>query len=386
MKLKTAFLISIIFTLFANFIYAKSSGTPSSREKFIVAAKSYLGTPYSYGGISKSGIDCSGLVYRAALDSGVATLPRTAASIYSKIKKIPDSEREAGDLVFFAVSGRVNHVGIYLGKGRFIHSASDGAKTGVIISNLSENYWKMHYCGTGRFLKPSGQKTSQNKTSSSNSTTSKSSSSASSNSKSSSKSKSPSKPKTNQRKKARSYSSSINYDEETKSTSFVADFSGFFDWNFFSEEKILFIPKGGSLQAQIKTDIFNHNLGLLTRLSYVYDRNNSFFQSLEFPIGLTFGINDYIELYGGVVFPTNKNSKILLENGKEIENQIFPGFFGIKFQTPEIKLNEFSSLAFCQDISYTIYKSADSNVSVSFQEGLSEGLSLNSGITFRLKF
>lgn len=76
--------------------------------------------------------------------------------------KIPISECEPGDLLFFRGYGKINHVGIYLGKyegngyfhGKeiFINAASEGPRTGVTISALDAPYWKRHYSSSGRFI------------------------------------------------------------------------------------------------------------------------------------------------------------------------------------------------------------------------------------------
>jgi probable lipoprotein NlpC len=65
-------------------------------------------------------------------------------------------------LVFFSAGKNVTHAGIFLGNnsagvGTFIHSASDGPKTGVIISTLNESYWKRTYTGSGRIIAGSAQ-------------------------------------------------------------------------------------------------------------------------------------------------------------------------------------------------------------------------------------
>ncbi len=124
----------------------------SLRQDFIEGARSYLGTPYLRGGTTKAGMDCSGLVYRAALECTGTQVPRTVASLAASAKRIMDSAREPGDLLFFNTTGKLTHVGIYLGAGTFIHSASDGPRTGVIISNLSETYWKNAYSFAGRLF------------------------------------------------------------------------------------------------------------------------------------------------------------------------------------------------------------------------------------------
>lgn len=135
---------------------AERNAAVDRRDLFVQAAKAYLGVPYVSGGTGKGGMDCSGLVYRAALDGLGLAVPRTVAALSSDSDQVPDRDREPGDLLFFNTIGRLSHVGIYLGGGSFIHAASDGPKTGVIISNLSENYWKRAYLYTGRILKASG--------------------------------------------------------------------------------------------------------------------------------------------------------------------------------------------------------------------------------------
>lgn len=127
----------------------------SDRDLFIAAAQTYLGTPYALGGSTGRGIDCSGLVYRAGLDGPDIQLPRTVETLSSFAEHIPDQSRDRGDLVFFNTTGKISHVGIYLGDGAFIHSASEGPETGVIVSKLNESYWNKAYRFTGRLFKPS---------------------------------------------------------------------------------------------------------------------------------------------------------------------------------------------------------------------------------------
>jgi len=79
-------------------------------------------------------------------------VPRNAESLYSWVERIPIDDAQPGDLVFFRTtgSGRISHVGILTGEGRFIHSASSGPKTGVIYSRLDDKYWSRTYAGAGR--------------------------------------------------------------------------------------------------------------------------------------------------------------------------------------------------------------------------------------------
>lgn len=130
---------------------------PAAEARFtlLAAADAYLGTPYRYAGVSRNGLDCSGLVYLSFRDAFQIAVPRTADAIYDWTEKIPTEELAPGDLVFFVTAGsRVSHVGIYAGENRFIHSASEGPETGVIYSRLDESYWKHTYRGAGRALPP----------------------------------------------------------------------------------------------------------------------------------------------------------------------------------------------------------------------------------------
>lgn len=133
------------------------------RQKFIDFSMSLRGVPYRYGGENPStGLDCSAFVQYSSKNSLNITLPRTAQEMHHFVKKIASSEREAGDLVFFGSYGKVDHVGIYLGRyqgsgalhGReiFINAASAGKRTGVVISAMDEPFWRRHYHSSGRFL------------------------------------------------------------------------------------------------------------------------------------------------------------------------------------------------------------------------------------------
>lgn len=133
------------------------------RMRLIVYGMTLRGIPYRLGSENpSSGFDCSGFV-RYAVKNGInVQLPRTAREMYSAVAKIPTSQLEPGDLVFFRNFGKIDHVGIYLGKyqgkgrlhGRriFLNSASEGPRTGVVVSALDEPYWKQHYSSAGRFL------------------------------------------------------------------------------------------------------------------------------------------------------------------------------------------------------------------------------------------
>ncbi|MDR0486963.1 MAG: C40 family peptidase [Treponema sp.] len=123
-----------------------------SRHKVINAAGKYEKTPYRYGGVSRSGLDCSGLIYLSFKDALGVSLPRTTVDLYAWTEKIPYNMAEPGDLLFFKTdnTGKISHVALYVGDNRFIHSASGGPRTGVIYSSLEENYWNRTFAGAGR--------------------------------------------------------------------------------------------------------------------------------------------------------------------------------------------------------------------------------------------
>ena len=130
-------------------------GTTAVEARLILlaTAETYLGVPYRFGGADRRGMDCSGFVYVSFREALRYTIPRTSLGIYNWAQKIPVSELQPGDLVFFVTVGaRVSHLGIYIGGGRFIHSASDGPHTGVIISRLDESFWRRTFWSAGRAL------------------------------------------------------------------------------------------------------------------------------------------------------------------------------------------------------------------------------------------
>lgn len=116
-----------------------------------------IGKPYHWGGTSPStGFDCSGLVYYAYKDIVKFRIPRTANEMYHLRDASPVNvaELESGDLVFFRTQGRgtADHVGVYVGNGKFIQSPRSGQD--IQVTSLSEDYWQRHYVGARRVVTP----------------------------------------------------------------------------------------------------------------------------------------------------------------------------------------------------------------------------------------
>ena len=124
-------------------------------DAIISTAKSFLGTPHSSGGLSKSGIDCSGLVYKSVNSHSSNELPRVAqemARCGTIISNLNDLIK--GDLVFFTrtynTSKFITHVGIYLGNNNFIHTSSS---KGVSINSIrGSSYWESKFVYGTRIL------------------------------------------------------------------------------------------------------------------------------------------------------------------------------------------------------------------------------------------
>ncbi|MGL5700709.1 MAG: C40 family peptidase [Kluyvera sp.] len=117
--------------------------------------ESQLGKPYLWGGVSpRDGFDCSGLVFYAFNHVLERKLPRTANGMYqdNNLKSIHQSRLKQGDLIFFNINQRpgADHVGVYLGDGRFIEAPRTGLN--IRISELSDKFWQSHYLGARRVL------------------------------------------------------------------------------------------------------------------------------------------------------------------------------------------------------------------------------------------
>ncbi|MGZ9586355.1 C40 family peptidase [Paenibacillus marinisediminis] len=135
--------------------YAKSPAPSNSyqsttADKIIHTAKSYLGVPYVWGGMSPSGFDCSGYVGYVFNKHGIE-LPRTAQQMYKSLGQTY-SNPQKGDLVFFSESGNgITHVGISIGNDQYINAATGSANC-VTISNLGSSWAKRTYVGAKRVL------------------------------------------------------------------------------------------------------------------------------------------------------------------------------------------------------------------------------------------
>lgn len=133
----------------ANDSQASSTSKASS---LIATAKNFIGLPYRFGGTSPtSGFDCSGFMQYVYKKTANIDLPRTSGSMAQVGEKISRDNLQPGDMVFFSHSGgRISHVGMYIGEGRFIHSPSTGKS--ISITALNSGYWANKFVTARRVI------------------------------------------------------------------------------------------------------------------------------------------------------------------------------------------------------------------------------------------
>jgi cell wall-associated NlpC family hydrolase len=126
---------------------ADAAAIQPSRASLKQTAKSFLGLPYLWGGLSGFGIDCSGLTWLDYRAHGIR-IPRDALPQSRSGRRT--TTREPGDLVFYARSGLVHHVSMYLGDGRVIHAPRTGQTVRII--SFSAPPLRAEYAGTRGYL------------------------------------------------------------------------------------------------------------------------------------------------------------------------------------------------------------------------------------------
>ena len=142
----------IFFKVLHPFGMGSSSTSLSKRANIIRLAKTKLGKRYVWGAVGKRGtFDCSGFTNYVYKKNGIR-IPRTSFNQSKYGAYVSRNNLQKGDLIFFDTSkrhkGYVNHVGIYLGNGKFIHASS--AKKKVVITSLKKKFYSQCYVGARR--------------------------------------------------------------------------------------------------------------------------------------------------------------------------------------------------------------------------------------------
>ena len=137
---------SIFFPVFSGLNHASAA---SVGEEIVETSKTFIGTPYRFGGTTPSGFDCSGFIRYVFKNEGI-DLPRVSADQYKAGKSVSKDELVPGDAVFFETyKPGPSHSGIYVGDNKFIHASSSN---GVMVSSLDDKYyWKDRYLGAKRY-------------------------------------------------------------------------------------------------------------------------------------------------------------------------------------------------------------------------------------------
>jgi len=134
--------------------YSKKWGVKldgNENKKIIESIDGWLGTPYKYGCMTKSGTDCSGFTLNVYKESCNIKLNRSAADQVNNVTLINQDKLQFGDLVFFKISGnKVSHVGIFINDSKFVHAST---KKGVTISDLNDAYYKKYFYKGGKVKK-----------------------------------------------------------------------------------------------------------------------------------------------------------------------------------------------------------------------------------------
>lgn len=322
---KKFLLFLAVFLLTTSFISAADTAkAEQQRQAFITKAKEYIGVPYVTGGTDRSGFDCSGLVFTVGKEALNMDLPRTAAQLYDYVKIVADSKKEAGDLLFFKTVGdKISHVAIYIGNDQFIHAASDGPNTGVIISSLHESYWSKTYFAVGQLL-PSAQSAKTADASASGSSSGAASSSG---------------------KKAGSDAASGSF---LSALTFNA--SACVNWSFVSPQGFKLNIRGATFDFSTIYPDANLKPGFAVKVRW-----DPTMDIVQIPLVISLSTSDNLRFYAGPVFTIG--TPVLDGTGKAIQASLFPGILGFSWQTNPFEMFGLET-RLVQDISYTVFNNA----------------------------
>ena len=119
----------------------------TSADRAVAIAMQQVGVPYRYGGSTPRGFDCSGLVHYSYAQVG-RSVPRTTATLWSALRPVARSDMRVGDVLFFEISGKMSHVGLYIGGDQFVHAPSSGKA--VSVASLRSGFYDQALIRAGR--------------------------------------------------------------------------------------------------------------------------------------------------------------------------------------------------------------------------------------------
>ena len=153
-KIVPLIFIFLLFYACAQRFSSRYESNPHTHQEGLLqhVAEDWVGTPYLYGGNDKAGIDCSGLAVNIFRQVYGIELPRSTKRLRRLGHSVGARYARPGDLLFFRMKKYepLNHVGIYLGKGRFIHASSS---RGVVISSLNDPFYRKNLVTARRIRK-----------------------------------------------------------------------------------------------------------------------------------------------------------------------------------------------------------------------------------------
>lgn len=137
----------------ANLPARAPEGNAGTANDVLFRAIALVGTPYRWGGNTPDGgFDCSGLVDYIYRNAAGLALPHSSREMSQlngpQVRRMTDLV--SGDLVFFGGSGGISHVGVYVGKGRFVHAPNSGGT--VRLDDIDGPYWRDHFAFGKRLL------------------------------------------------------------------------------------------------------------------------------------------------------------------------------------------------------------------------------------------
>jgi len=155
-SIKPILLLLIVFILSGCAASKKQKVRERRLDIIIQTARSYTGTPYKWGGVNRTGMDCSGLLY-VSFKAGEVNIPRVSRDQAKVGKKVKFRKLQEGDVVFFAMGKRrrrITHAGLVTevrGKHdvRFIHASSS---VGVVEANIYTDYYKKKFRKARRYF------------------------------------------------------------------------------------------------------------------------------------------------------------------------------------------------------------------------------------------